>query len=54
MLEHLKIDIPLYVQTALHALKAYGHEAWLVGGCVRDALLDREVHDYDIATSAKW
>jgi len=51
---HLKIDIPLFAQTALHALEANGHEAWLVGGCVRDALLDREVHDYDIATSAKW
>ena len=53
MLEHFKIDIPSYAQAALRALEIAGHEAWLVGGCVRDALLDREVHDYDIATSAK-
>lgn len=25
-----------------------------MGGCVRDALLGREVNDYDIATSASW
>jgi tRNA nucleotidyltransferase (CCA-adding enzyme) len=30
-----------------------GYEAWLVGGAVRDALLDREAHDWDIATDAK-
>ena len=29
-----------------------GHEAWFVGGCVRDLILLREVHDVDIATSA--
>ena len=53
-MEHLKIDIPPYAQAALRSLETSGHEAWLVGGCVRDALLNREVHDYDIATSAKW
>ena len=25
----------------------------MVGGCVRDDLLDRSIHDYDICTSAK-
>ena len=50
----LEFNIPAFAQEALHALEFAGHEAWLVGGCVRDALLDREVHDYDIATSAKW
>jgi len=33
-------------------LEAAGHEAYLVGGCVRDRLLGRELHDIDIATSA--
>lgn len=33
-------------------LQAAGHEAWLVGGCVRDLLLGRAVHDVDVATSA--
>ena len=30
-----------------------GYEAYVVGGCVRDYLLDRPIHDYDICTSAK-
>jgi poly(A) polymerase len=34
------------------ALCAAGHQAYLAGGCVRDLLLNREPHDYDVATSA--
>ncbi|MFZ1086680.1 MAG: CCA tRNA nucleotidyltransferase [Terracidiphilus sp.] len=34
------------------ALRDAGHEAFLAGGCVRDLLLGREPHDYDVATSA--
>ncbi|MGG1573850.1 CCA tRNA nucleotidyltransferase [Fictibacillus sp. NRS-1165] len=30
-----------------------GHQAYLVGGCVRDYLLNREIGDIDIATSAR-
>ncbi len=30
-----------------------GHAAYLVGGCVRDLLLDRTPKDFDIATSAR-
>jgi poly(A) polymerase len=33
-------------------LRAQGHAAYLVGGCVRDLLLNREPADYDVATSA--
>ncbi len=33
-------------------LRQHGHEAYLVGGCVRDLLLDRSPKDFDIATSA--
>ena len=33
-------------------LREHGHEAYLVGGCVRDLLLGREPADYDVATSA--
>ena len=33
-------------------LQARGHQAYLVGGCVRDLLLGSEPKDYDIATSA--
>ncbi|HKR96107.1 MAG TPA: CCA tRNA nucleotidyltransferase, partial [Candidatus Angelobacter sp.] len=34
------------------ALRAQGHSAYLVGGCVRDLLLNREPADFDVATSA--
>ena len=40
---------------ALHILaelRSAGFEAYLAGGCVRDLLLGREPHDYDVATSA--
>ena len=30
-----------------------GYEAYAVGGCVRDIKLGREIHDWDITTSAK-
>jgi poly(A) polymerase len=33
-------------------LRASGHQAYLVGGCVRDILLGREPADYDVATDA--
>ena len=34
------------------ALRDRGHQAYLVGGCVRDLLLGREPADYDVATDA--
>jgi poly(A) polymerase len=34
-------------------LRENGHEAYLVGGCVRDLLLHRVPSDYDVATDAK-
>src|SRR5215831_9474131 len=34
------------------ALREHGYSAYLVGGCVRDLLLNREPADYDVATSA--
>jgi tRNA nucleotidyltransferase/poly(A) polymerase len=33
-------------------LRDAGHEAWFVGGCVRDLLLGRAVKDVDVATDA--
>jgi poly(A) polymerase len=33
-------------------LRGHGHEAFLVGGCVRDLLLGHHPKDFDIATSA--
>lgn len=36
----------------IHMLREAGHTAYLVGGCVRDLLLDRPAKDFDVATSA--
>ena len=46
------IEIPSYVQAVLDTLNAAGHEAYIVGGCVRDALMDRTPKDWDVCTSA--
>jgi len=37
----------------VRTLREHGYAAWLVGGCVRDLLLDREPGDFDVATSAR-
>lgn len=36
----------------IEILEAGGHEAYFVGGSVRDSLLEKPIHDVDIATSA--
>ena len=47
-----RIDVPEKVEHIIDTLTAAGHEAYAVGGCVRDALLGREPADWDITTSA--
>lgn len=44
--------VPAAAREALSRLTAAGFEAYLVGGCVRDALLGREPGDWDITTAA--
>jgi tRNA nucleotidyltransferase (CCA-adding enzyme) len=46
------MSLPSAVTLALSRLEDAGHEAYVVGGAVRDAMLGRAVHDYDITTSA--
>lgn len=46
------MEIPEGARTIIDVLARRGKEAYLVGGCVRDALLGRRPSDYDIATSA--
>ena len=36
----------------VRGLRQHGHQAYFVGGCVRDLLLGREPADYDVATDA--
>ena len=53
-LHNLADAVPAYALKCIDALEQAGHEAWLVGGFVRDSLLRRPVSDVDIATSASW
>ena len=48
----VQIVIPEQVNTILETLQNAGFEAYVVGGCVRDALLGRRPNDWDITTSA--
>lgn len=40
-------------ESVISELNKHGHEAYWVGGCIRDELLSRPVHDMDITTSAR-
>lgn len=44
--------IPEYVLTCLNTLENAGFPCYAVGGCVRDALLGKIPHDYDLCTAA--
>ena len=46
------IQIPAAAASLLHTLQEAGYEAYVVGGCIRDSILDRPVHDWDISTNA--
>lgn len=46
------IEVPAPVNYIIQELEKCGHEAYMVGGCVRDSVLGRKSHDYDICTSA--
>ena len=47
------IHIPRAAEEIINKLNQHGFEAYVVGGCVRDALMGREPGDWDITTSAK-
>ena len=48
----MKINIPQKAAQILKTLNAAGYEAYVVGGCVRDSILNRVPGDWDITTSA--
>lgn len=48
----MTVELPQPVRFILETLNRAGFEAFAVGGCVRDSLLGRTVHDWDIASSA--
>ena len=45
--------IPQEAIQIIQMIEASGYEAYIVGGCVRDLLMERQPHDWDITTSAK-
>ncbi len=45
--------VPNDVREVAARLAEAGHRSWIVGGCVRDALLGRTIGDWDLATSAR-
>lgn len=51
--EKMDTHIPKHIIHILNKLNSSGFEAYLVGGCVRDMLIGRRIHDWDITTSAK-
>ena len=48
----MNINIPKKVKYIIDTYYKYNQEAFMVGGCVRDALLGLEPKDFDITTSA--
>lgn len=48
----MKTDVPLEVLHVTKTLRDAGYEAYLVGGCVRDLLLNRTPKDWDVTTNA--
>ncbi len=52
IMKEIEIRIPPGAAKILHVLEDHGYEAYVVGGCVRDSLLGRDPHDWDITTSA--
>ncbi|MBU2158708.1 CCA tRNA nucleotidyltransferase [Patescibacteria group bacterium] len=49
----MQFRIPIEVTTVTNTLRTAGYEAYLVGGCVRDLLIERAPKDWDITTNAK-
>lgn len=45
------MELPAYVLACMERLESLGAECYVVGGCVRDALLGKQPHDYDLCSS---
>ena len=45
-------EVKKHAERIIRTLREAGHQAYLVGGCVRDLLLGREPADYDVTTDA--
>lgn len=48
----MKFKLDAGVVKIVETIGAAGHEAWIVGGAVRDLLLDLPSYDWDVTTDA--
>ncbi|MBR7133458.1 MAG: CCA tRNA nucleotidyltransferase [Clostridia bacterium] len=46
------LKIPQKTEYVIDTLIGHGYEAYIVGGCVRDMLMGKQPHDFDVTTSA--
>ena len=55
MMKKYDLDHPLFQKAmpVMDLIESHGFEVYFVGGCVRDTLLKRTIHDIDIASSAR-
>jgi poly(A) polymerase/tRNA nucleotidyltransferase (CCA-adding enzyme) len=49
----VELTVPQSILEIAKILKNKGFSTYLVGGCVRDLLMNREPHDWDLTTNAK-
>ena len=49
---NMRIDIPKDVKLIINTLINNGYESYIVGGCVRDSIMQRHPKDWDITTKA--
>jgi tRNA nucleotidyltransferase/poly(A) polymerase len=54
MEERIRMDIPIPsdIQQIQQVFKTNGYKLYVVGGAVRDSLLNKKIKDYDLATDA--
>ncbi len=48
----MRFELPAYVKNCINTIEQNGYEAWCIGGAVRDMVMGKIPHDYDVATSA--
>lgn len=48
----MRIQVPENANKIIQTLMSHGYEAYVVGGCVRDSILNKQPMDWDITTSA--
>ena len=53
MKRNIKIKMPENVKMILDTISGHGYKAVIIGGCVRDSIMEYMPHDWDIATSAQ-